>query len=65
MSSAELASLADTLEQAAKRLAAIADESQKAKREDVASSLYDIERAVLNAQRRLEKLLLETGGDVG
>ena len=64
MSSAELASLADTLEQAAKRLAAIADASQKAKREDVASSLYDIERGVLNAQRRLEKLLLETGGDV-
>ena len=64
MSSAELASLADTLEQAAKRLAAIADASQTAKREDVASSLYDIERAVLNAQRRLEKLLLETGGNV-
>lgn len=59
MSTAELASVADGLEQAARRIAAIADERQAAKREDIASALYDIERGVLSAQRRLEKLLRE------
>lgn len=59
MSSAELASLADTLEQAAQRIAAIAAQHERAEKEDVAGALYDIERAVLNAQRRLEKLLRE------
>ncbi len=62
MSNAELASIADGLDQAAKRIATIADERHAAKREDIAGSLYDIERAVVSARRRLEKLLRETAG---
>lgn len=60
MSSAELASMADTLEQVSRRIATIARAHETAKKEDIAGALYDIERAVINAQRRLDKLLRES-----
>jgi hypothetical protein len=57
-SSPELASLSTALEELAQRVTAIADRhSSGAKREGMAAELYEVERSLRTAQRRLDKLL--------
>jgi hypothetical protein len=53
----ELSSLASSLDQVAQRVTAIADEHAHTPREDVAHELYEIERVLQAALRRLEKLV--------
>ena len=38
-------------------MTAIADEYEAAKREDLASELYDVERSLIGAARRLSRVL--------
>lgn len=53
----ELSSLASSLEEVARRVTAIADDQAGTPREDVANELYEIERTLTHALRRLEKLV--------
>ena len=57
---AELSSIASSLEQISRRVTALADAAAAAKRDEVAGSLIAVERALVGAVRRLERLL-ETG----
>lgn len=54
-SSAELSSLATALDELTRRITAIADGFAGSRRDDVASELYQVERALLTAGRRLAK----------
>jgi hypothetical protein len=56
----ELSSIASSLEQISRRVTALADAATGAKRDEVAGSLIAVERALVGAVRRLERLL-ETG----
>jgi hypothetical protein len=53
---AELSSIATALDELTKRVTAIAEEANRAKDEGTAASLYDVERTLLTATRRLAKL---------
>ncbi len=52
---AELSSLEFSLGEIAKRIAALADQKYTEKQEAIASELYQAERSILSAVRRLEK----------
>jgi len=57
---AELSSLATLLTDVSRRVAAIADDYAKRKREAEAADLYEVERALTGAQRRLGRILETT-----
>lgn len=54
---AELSSLATALEELAGRLTAIADAYAEARRDDLATELYGVERALNGAQRGLARVV--------
>lgn len=54
---AELSSVASALDDITKRVTRLAGELKDERREDAASHLVEVERALLGAQRRLGKLL--------
>ena len=56
-SSAELSSLATALEELTTRITAIADRYATGDREELATDLYAVERALTGAQRRLTKVI--------
>ena len=58
---AELSSVAATLDQLARRVAAMADAAVSDKREAVAADLIAVERALAGAVRRLERLIASHG----
>jgi hypothetical protein len=53
----ELSSIASSLELISRRVTALADAAIAAKRDDVGSDLIAVERALVGAVRRLERLL--------
>jgi hypothetical protein len=53
----ELSSIASSLDQISRRVTALADAATADKREDVASNLIAVERALVGAVRRLERML--------
>ena len=53
----ELSSIASSLEQISRRVTALADAAAAAKRDEVAVNLIAVERALIGAVRRLERLL--------
>lgn len=57
MSEAELSSLATALADLSRRIETIADSWHAAKRENEAAALYDVERALGAASRRIERVL--------
>jgi hypothetical protein len=58
LDTAQLSAIHTSLDDLAERLTAMADRYQGSPREDVAASLYEIERNLQAASRKLEKLLL-------
>lgn len=56
-STAELSSLNTALEELTRRVTAIADGYAAARRDDLASELYAVERNLTTAQRRLAKVV--------
>lgn len=56
---AQLASLSTALRDLTQRITELADSYQGSPREDVAASLYEIERNLQAASRRLEKVARE------
>ena len=54
---AELSALATTLDDLTARLTAAADRSQGSPRGDVADGLYEVERSLVTASRKLERVL--------
>ncbi|HEX3462065.1 MAG TPA: hypothetical protein VHT49_14260 [Acidimicrobiales bacterium] len=55
-SKAELSSLATALEELTRRVTAHADAANNSKDEDMAKELFAIERALMGASRRLNRL---------
>jgi hypothetical protein len=53
----ELSSIASSLDQIAARVTVLADAATADKREDVAANLIAVERALVGAVRRLERML--------
>jgi hypothetical protein len=60
-SAAELSSLATALEELTKRVVSIADAYAAARREDLATELYGVERQLTNSLRRLDKVTKAEG----
>ncbi|MGH9243023.1 MAG: hypothetical protein ACRD29_01645 [Acidimicrobiales bacterium] len=56
---AQLASVSTALDELTARVVDAADRYQKARRDDVATDLYEVERALKAASRRLSKTLRE------
>ncbi len=54
---AELSALATSLEEITTRLTALADRYQGTPRDDVADGLYEVERSLVGASRKLERVL--------
>ncbi len=54
----ELSSIASSLEQITRRVTALADAAAGAKRDEIAANLIEVERALVGAVRRLERLLV-------
>lgn len=54
---AELSSLATALDDVAKRVTAIAESYAGARRDDLATELYQVERALAGARRGLARVL--------
>jgi len=54
---AELSSLSTTLDDVRRRIGALAETHQKAGHDDVAIDLFEIERSIVTAVRRLTKLV--------
>ena len=54
---AELDSLSTSLDDLARRLSGFADEASAAKRDDIANELFEIERSLTTAARRLARLV--------
>jgi hypothetical protein len=54
---AQLSSVATTLDELTQRITDAADHYQDAAKEDVASDLYEVERALQAAGRRLENVV--------
>ena len=59
MSAAELSSVATALEDLATRITGIADGYAADRRDDVAAELYEVERALVGARRRLARVVGE------
>jgi hypothetical protein len=57
LDTAQLSSLSSALEQLTERIVTIADGFSGAPREDLAADLYDVERHLTAANRRLKVLL--------
>ena len=53
----ELSSISSSLEQIGRRVTALADAATRAKRDELAANLIAVERALVGAVRRLERLL--------
>lgn len=53
---AALSSIASSIEELTSRVTEIADRHRDSPREDVAATLYEAERALVNARRRIEKV---------
>ncbi|MGA3352085.1 MAG: hypothetical protein ABSD85_02730 [Acidimicrobiales bacterium] len=53
----ELSSIASSLDQIGRRVTALADAAVAAKRDDVGADLIAVERALMGAVRRLERML--------
>jgi Mg2+ and Co2+ transporter CorA len=54
---AELTSVATVLEEITRRVTSIAEEVAGTKREDMATELFEVERTLVRAQRRLAKVV--------
>jgi hypothetical protein len=54
---AELSALATSLDELTKRLTGVADRYQDKPRQDIADSLYEVERSLLAASRKLAQVL--------
>ncbi len=54
---AELSALATSLDELTKRLTGVADGYQNTPRQDIADSLYEVERSLLTASRKLDRVL--------
>ena len=61
LDTAQLSSLSSALEELSRRVTQMADEYQGSPREDVAADLYEVERHLVAATRRLKTLLDRTG----
>jgi hypothetical protein len=59
--SAELWSMASTVEELTTRLAAVADAYAAARRDDLVSEVHEVERALRAAGRRLNRLAASKG----
>ena len=57
LDTAQLSSLTTTLEDLSHRVTELADQLQDSPREDIAADLYEVERHLLSATRRLKALL--------
>jgi len=57
LDTAQLSSLSTALEDLSKRITDMADQYQASPREDVAADLYEVERHLVAATRRLQALL--------
>ncbi|MDQ1397568.1 MAG: hypothetical protein QOG64_2827 [Acidimicrobiaceae bacterium] len=57
MNAAELSSLATALDELTSRITAMADDAASQQRDDIASELFEIERALTGASRRLMKVV--------
>jgi hypothetical protein len=57
LDAAHLSSLSTALDELTERITALADDFQGAPREDVAADLYEVERNLLAAARRLRTLV--------
>ena len=57
MTGAELSSLATALDELTQRITAMADDAASQQRDDVASELFEVERALTGASRRLMKVV--------
>lgn len=57
LDAAHLSSLSTALEDLTKRITTLADDYQGSPREDVAADLYDVERHLQSAHRRLRTLV--------
>ena len=53
---AELSSMTTALEELSQRIAAIAGEYRDARRDDLAGELFEVERSLVTATRRLRRL---------
>ena len=54
---AELSALATTLDDLATRITAVGDRYRGSTRTDVADGLYEVERSLLTATRKLERVM--------
>jgi len=59
--SAELSSLAATVEELVRRLTPLTETYLSAQRDDLAAELFEVERALTAAQRRLYRLVQAAG----
>ena len=57
LDTAQLSSLSTALEDLSQRVTGLADQLQGSPREDVAADLYEVERHLVAASRRLKALL--------
>ena len=57
LDAAHLSSLSTALDELTERITALADDFQRSPREDVAADLYEVERNLLAAARRLRTLV--------
>lgn len=57
MSQSELSSLSTSLDELARRISAFAEAAAANQRDDLATELFEIERALLGAARRLTRLV--------
>jgi hypothetical protein len=53
----ELSSISSALDSLTKRIASTAEQLSGTERDDVAASLFEVERALQGAQRRLDKVV--------
>lgn len=60
LDTAQLSSLSTALDDLSRRVTTLADEYQGSPREDVAADLYEVERHLVAATRRLQALLDRT-----
>ena len=60
LDTAQLSSLSSALEELSRRVTQMADEYQGSPREDVAADLYEVERHLMAAARRLKGVLART-----
>jgi hypothetical protein len=59
---AELSSVATALDELLRRVSAIADEIAKSQQEALSSELYEVERTLATAHRRLVRLISSARG---